>query len=234
MLMTMLYPLMLGLALSACGQDSQPPAAPIEGPATAAAAAPSSASIPAEIPASAADDNGAAPAQLGPPPDNALPAPAMAQANRLIRREWARAENRAACAPVTFASTAGATASPRRAAFAGGWAAAFDQPGLRSAFGIAGTGLIPQDEAPPAAQRRRLKDQWPYFSVLPGLPRPSFAGYGIEGARPYSSANPGGKGVNSLAYVRIGGQRCTYNVWSRLGRAHLEALLDGLRVLPQS
>ena len=43
--------------------------------------------------------------------------------------------------------------------------------------------------------------------------------------------NPDGRGLNSGAYVRVGGERCTYNLWSRLGRAHLEVLLDSLRKL---
>jgi hypothetical protein len=37
--------------------------------------------------------------------------------------------------------------------------------------------------------------------------------------------------LQSVAYVRVGGQDCTYNVWSRISRAHLEALLDNLRLL---
>jgi len=44
-------------------------------------------------------------------------------------------------------------------------------------------------------------------------------GYGREG----------GTGPNWLAYVRIPGQDCLYNVWSRRGQAHLEELLAELR-----
>ena len=62
--------------------------------------------------------------------------------------------------------------------------------------------------------------------------QPAFAGYGIEGAAAYPADNPAGRGVNSLAYLRVGGQQCTYNVWSRLGRSHLETLLDALRPVP--
>ena len=39
----------------------------------------------------------------------------------------------------------------------------------------------------------------------------------------------GGTGPNQLAYVRIAGQQCLYNVWSRLGKEHLELLLRELR-----
>jgi hypothetical protein len=47
----------------------------------------------------------------------------------------------------------------------------------------------------------------------------SRVGYGPEG----------GTGPNWLAYVRIPGQDCLYNVWSRQGRAQLEQLLAQLR-----
>ncbi|HEY5610921.1 MAG TPA: hypothetical protein VIL97_06930 [Thermoanaerobaculia bacterium] len=33
------------------------------------------------------------------------------------------------------------------------------------------------------------------------------------------------------AYLRIAGQQCLYNLWSRLGRDHLELLLDELRLV---
>lgn len=150
----------------------------------------------------------------------------------LIRSEWRKAANRVACAPLAFTDTGGQRGVARRANFSGGWAVAYDLPGLRSAYGVAGTGLIAeQDSQPPAAQRARLRDQWPYFVELGKLPQPAFAGYGIEGAEAYPASNLDGTGVNSLAYLRIGGQACTYNVWSRLGRAHLERLLAGLTVI---
>jgi hypothetical protein len=31
--------------------------------------------------------------------------------------------------------------------------------------------------------------------------------------------------------VRIGGQACLYDVWSRFGRGHLEYLLDRIRLV---
>ncbi|WP_176597027.1 MULTISPECIES: hypothetical protein [Sphingobium] len=150
---------------------------------------------------------------------------------RRARAEWAKAENRRSCAPLALARPGDPEGTPRAASFGGGWGVAFDLPGLRSAYGFAGTGLLPQDRADARIQRRRLTDQWPYMRELPRLPAPSFAGYGQEGAEPYPAANAGGKGLHSLAYVRIGGQRCTYNVWSRISRAHLEWLLDNLRLL---
>lgn len=150
----------------------------------------------------------------------------------LILREWRKAENRARCAPLAFASVGRGKGTARRANFSGGWAVAYDQSGLRSAYGLAGAGLIDQDSQPAADQRARLARQWPLFRELEQLPVPSFAGYGAEGAENYSADNPDGNGVNSLAYVRVGGQVCTYNVWSRLGRAHLEHLLENLTVVP--
>lgn len=151
-------------------------------------------------------------------------------AERRALAEWSKAENRKSCAPIALAAPGTPEGTPRAANFSGGWAVAFDLPGVRSAYGFAGVGLIPADRADAAAQRRRLKKQWPYFRKLTHLPRPSFAGYGIEGAEAYPAANPDGAGLHSLAYMRIGGQLCTYNVWSRISRAHLEWLLDNLRL----
>lgn len=150
----------------------------------------------------------------------------------LVRSEWAKADNRRHCAPVAFTETGDAGGIARAAVFGGGWAVAFDLPEQRSAYGVAGPGLLQADDGPPYAQVRRLARQWPYDRDLEGLSGPSFSGYGLVGAKPYRAENPSGAGDHSLAYVRIYGQKCTYNVWSRIGRAHLETLLDGLRLLP--
>src|SRR5690606_24941470 len=61
---------------------------------------------------------------------------------------WQQAENRATCALVGFVESdaiSGATA--RSASFAGGWGVAYDRPGLRSAFGVAGTGVSAAEPA---------------------------------------------------------------------------------------
>lgn len=123
--------------------------------------------------------------------------------------EWRRAANREVCAPIAPAALGeGAGAVPRAATFSGGWAVAFDRAGVRSAFGVAGTGT---SSAPDPAEYR-----WPQRrSWADG----SSAGYGPEG----------GTGPSELAYLRIAGQGCLYNVWSRLGREHLEFLLEQLR-----
>lgn len=188
---------------------------------------PSASASPMPVATPIADD-----AATPPPPHVGDPPPRLSQsplAADLIRTEWARAENRDRCAPIALTDDGGAGGTPRRANFAGGWAVAFDVPGMRSAYGVAGPGLIPIDDQPPYRQTRRLMQQWPEYRELRALKPPSFAGYGLVGAQPYRDDNPGGEGEHSLAYVRIHGQTCTYNVWSRISRAHLETLLDGLR-----
>jgi len=143
-----------------------------------------------------------APWSMAPLPSSAVPT--------VYLTEWRNAENRATCAPIAFASAAiDRNATARRANFAGGWGVAYDLPGQRSAFGIAGAGVAASE---PSAH------QWPYQRTWSDG---SSAGYGPEG----------GTGPNQLAYLRIAGQGCLYNVWSRLGREHLEGLLDAIRLV---
>jgi hypothetical protein len=125
--------------------------------------------------------------------------------------QWQKAENRETCALIAPRSVgaAGEGATPRAASFAGGWAVAYDLPNLRGAFGIAGAGVKAGDPS---------YSKWPYaYEWGDG----SKVEYGPEG----------GEGPNQLAYLRIQGQDCLYNVWSRLGRAHLELLLRELRLV---
>lgn len=152
-------------------------------------------------------------------------------AAELTRLEWSKAENRAQCAPIVLTSSGGAAVAARRADFSGGWAVAFDLPGHRSAYGVAGVGTLSSDNDPMAAKEQALRSQWPYFRTLPGLGQPAFTGYGVEGGGPYPGDNPDGTQMDSLAYVQVNGQKCLYNVWSKLGRKHLETLLDSLRLL---
>ena len=154
-----------------------------------------------------------------PPPPSAAPAlaPAPWSGPRLARgdvptfyvTQWEKADNRATCAMIAPASLGdGEGAKPRAATFSGGWAVAYDQPGLRSAFGVAGAGTTPDSTT---------YDGWPHKVVWADS---SKAGYGPEG---------GGVGPNQLAFLEIKGQQCLYNVWSRLGIPHLEYLLSQLR-----
>lgn len=168
------------------------------------------------------------------PVSSVAPAPSARPpivAERLILAEWSKADNRAVCAPLGFSDDAGRGGLARRATFGGGWAVAFDLPGKRSAYGLAGTGLIPDDAVAEIVRRERLMEQWPSFRDLPALPQPAYAGYGVEGGTAWPDDDPQALKSNALAYVRVHGQDCLYNVWSRLGRAHLETLLANLRVI---
>lgn len=139
------------------------------------------------------------------------PALSRSQVPPVYVTEWQKAENRDICALVAPRSVgeAGANATPRRANFSGGWAVAYDLPDVRSAFGVAGTGALPGEPT---------YDAWPYVQDWGDG---SKVEYGPEG----------GQGPNQLAYVRIAGQQCLYNVWSRLGKEHLELLIRELRLV---
>jgi hypothetical protein len=121
---------------------------------------------------------------------------------------WREAPNRESCALIAFAEHGEPRARARPARFSGGWGVAFDTPTERSAFGVAGTGTD--------ANAPDMYADWPYGQAWADG---SSAGYGPEG----------GTGPNHLAYLRIAGQRCLYNVWSRGTREHLEELLSQLR-----
>lgn len=164
---------------------------------------------------------------VGPEP-SATPTVPDPAAVALVLHEWRRSKSPKQCGPLAFKQTGDPSARVRRAEFSGGWGVAYDTPSIRSAYGVAGPGVIGTDSLGPAQQRARLARQWPLRRELEQFPRPSFAGYGVEGAGAYPKDNPDGRSLNSLAYVRVRGQACTYNVWSRLGRAHLEFLLENL------
>lgn len=135
--------------------------------------------------------------------------------------QWSRAANRQHCRLMAFSDLGEGNeqATARAANFSGGWAIAYDRPGLpgvnaagRScdecglgAFGIAGTGTTPDSPY--------NWENWVYWRDG------SKAGYGLEG----------GTGPRRLAYVTVEGQGCLYNVWSFAGEEHLEYLLDQLR-----
>jgi hypothetical protein len=149
--------------------------------------------------------------------DRRLPAPwsdpaLAAQAVPALYLEvWQRAENRARCAllaPARIDPALQQRATTRAATFSGGWAVAYDLPETRSAFGIAGSGANAWDPG--------VYDGWPNKREFADGSR---VGYGPEDASE----------TNWLAYVRIPGQQCLYNVWSRRGQAHLEELLGQLR-----
>lgn len=165
--------------------------------------------------ASAPEPDIPSPATGSPPALAAAPwsAPRLASSSvpSVYAEVWRGAENRQRCAllaPRHIDGGVGAGGVARAATFSGGWAVAYDQSQLRSAFGIAGTGV--------SAWEAGVYDDWPHARTWADSSR---AGYGPEG----------GDGPNWLAYLRIPGQDCLYNVWSRHGRAHLEELIDRLR-----
>ncbi len=163
-----------------------------------------------------------APAVPVAPPWDANAAIARGSAPPVLLEEWARADNRASCAPMTFdPAVIPSDATPRRANFSGGWAVAWDQPGQpgrdprgaecercgRGVFGIAGTGAGASDD---------VLAQWEHQQRWPDG---SWAGWGPEGHQ----------GPRWLAYVRVAGEGCLYNVWSSISRDHLETLIASLR-----
>lgn len=146
----------------------------------------------------------------------------------VLLEEWNRSGTRNECPPLAFASLGdGAGGVPRSADFGpSSWAVAWDKPGApgqlpsgessptagRSTFGIAGVGGLPaaSDFA------------WPYLIEWADGSR---AGYGVEGG----AAVEDGSTTKWLAYLRLARHACLYNVWSNLGRTHLEYLLGQLR-----
>lgn len=153
---------------------------------------------------------------------------AQSQIPAVLVAEWSKAENKSTCAalaPDTL-GTEGSGATARRANFSGGWAVAWDKPGLpgttgggdpctncgRSAFGVAGTGST----GDPPEQVKALTNNWPNSREWSDGSR---AGYGPEG----------GSGAKLLAQLYVQGQGCLYNVWSSVSQSHLELLLDHLR-----
>jgi len=146
-----------------------------------------------------------------------LPAPNLT-GGTVALTEWRLSENRSSCRPLAFLDTGATKARVRRANFAGGWAIAFDLPGRRSAFGIAGTGTT-------ASTDQELR-AWPYYISLAAG---SVAGYGLSGGEHYPKTNPEAIGQESVAYLRVSDQACGYHVWSELGRTHLEHLLQQVR-----
>lgn len=152
------------------------------------------------------------------------PALRQNQVPAVLLTEWRQAENRTTCAALAPQNLGDhQDAQPRAAYFSGGWAIAYDKPGLpgrnpdgtfcpncgRGAFGIAGAGVHVESQD---IQR------WPQQRVWADG---SAAGYGLAGD----------EGPNYLAYVQVKGQRCLYNIWSFLGREHLESLLEQLRLV---
>lgn len=156
---------------------------------------------------------------------------ATREAPRPLMSAWERAANRDWCAPIaprSFGAAAGARA--RTSELEGGWAVEFDQRGMpgvardgatcatcgRGVFGIAGTGMTPEelidvdsDAAAPAASFR-------------------------DGSHAELEVSEGEQ--VAAATITVSGQGCVYQVWSFLGQQHVEELVRELRFveLPQA
>ena len=123
--------------------------------------------------------------------------------------EWKKAKNRDKCALLVIDDLSGSSeVKSRRAYFGGGWAVAYDSAKERSVFGLAGSGT--DVDSPGPVYRFPFTRRWADGSI---------ANYGLEG----------GVGPGYLAYLQVAGQKCSYNVWSKRGKAHLESLIDRLR-----
>lgn len=124
--------------------------------------------------------------------------------------EWQLAENQLWCSALYPSSFDTGEATLRRAEFSGGWALAWDLPGLRSAFGIAGTGSPAWDE---------IGTRMP-MTVTYGEQVVGYGGEGFDAAA-----------EQRLAEFAIPGQLCGYQAWSKLGDEHLLSLVDSLRLV---
>ena len=200
-------------AAAACGQNSGSPRVSDSSVAKDSAVA---MSPPVVADSSSPSSSGPSLADVPEAPRSPWSAPPISATSipRIYIDVWRVAENRSRCAllaPVALGADL-ADATPRKATFSGGWSVAYDLPGTRSAFGVAGSGSDPWSSD--------IYTDWPHNISWPDG---STAGYGPEA----------GTGPNWLAYVKIPGQRCLYNVWSRRGKVELEQIIESLRFVTQ-
>src|SRR5690349_21836485 len=132
---------MLALLLAGC---DQPAPAPVQAPAADAAKpvvpAPDDEPLATDEEGEGEGDPEPTPPDLDPAPWSAAPL-AAADVPAVYLQQWRKADNRATCALLAPVALQARDAKPRAANFSGGWAVAYDEPGLRSAFGIAGAGV---------------------------------------------------------------------------------------------
>ena len=144
-------------------------------------------------------------------------------APRALLQAWNRAENQGWCAPLAPATLgAGEGARARAGTAPGGWSLEFDRRGSagigangevcetcgRGAFGVTGTAMSPEDA-----------------EDLLGPGATLFA----DGGRIDVQSNA--DEAASVATLLVPGQDCVYQVWSFLGREHLDELVAGLRLV---
>jgi hypothetical protein len=137
-----------------------------------------------------------------------------------LLRAWARADNRARCAPMMPELVQGVAA--RAMALDGGWGVVFDSPGEAgitadgepctrcglSAYGIAGTAATPDDWA----------------DLGPAHLEPRFRDGSLVELEPTEET-----GGALTATIVVKGQGCVYQLWTFLGEDHLSDLVGGLR-----
>lgn len=141
----------------------------------------------------------AAPWNLAPLPESAVPA--------VLIEQWGKADNRTWCSGMFPESLVG-RAGARSADFSGGWAVAFDTE-IRSALGVAGTSLAPFEDVGVRWPHRIRFDDGAVF------------GWGGEG---FDETNP-----RRLGELAIPSEGCVYQIWSELGDEPLIEMARTLR-----
>ena len=213
--------LMAGCGATWAGAPTIAASAPATGPAAAPTIAMNDTSTTAASEAVALTEHvEAAPAPVAPWSAAHLAQPA---APRALLQAWHRSENHGWCAPLAPTTLgAGEGARARSGAYAGGWSLEFDQRGAagmtaggdvcetcgRGTFGVAGTAMS-ADEAE---------------DLVGGTATVLADGGRIDVQA--SSEDPA-----AVATIVVPGQDCVYQVWSFLGRAHLDTLVASLRLV---
>lgn len=139
-------------------------------------------------------------------------APIVATAtDSTYKTEWAKSDLKNKCPILALPIKADShivNHSVRRANFSGGWGVAYDLPNLRSAYGVALSGI----SAPVGNE-----SIWDNYHLYPDGTELT---YGREGG------DPNGQW---LAYLTLGSSHCAYNIWSKHGKSHLEQIISDLR-----
>lgn len=131
----------------------------------------------------------------------------------VYRREWAKSSSKDTCPIIALPTDSHANLKAhkaRRANFTGGWGVAYDHPKLRSAYGVAHSGISEPLEG------------WSIWDAYHVYDDGTELTYGREGG------DPNGKW---LAYLTLGDSHCFYNIWSQYDQHHLERMLSSLRLV---
>lgn len=147
------------------------------------------------------------------------PAIAKSATDAVYLQESAKSETKGQCPILALPTTATAHLANRRvrrANFSGGWGVAYDLPNLRSAYGVALSGI-----SEPIGKGTIWQD---YYLYEDGTELT----YGREG---------GDSQGQWLAYLTLGkqyspaSQYCFYNIWSQQSKGHLEQIISHLRIV---